>query len=111
MKKFERSFIDRVLIKENGQIIQNCKQYELFQSASHIGRFYSGDNFSFAEIGDLKIRFDKQINFFKQSDFHFFNQYTEALLGGFDIPNGFAYLGDGLHFAPSYKYLHHSYRI
>jgi hypothetical protein len=88
MLKFLRTFIDCITICETGKIITNCKLYEISDSGRRLGRFYAGDNYSFMETEEEKIRIDYSKHFFTRSDYKIYNQYTGELIGHFDIPNG-----------------------
>jgi len=93
MLTFHRKFIEDILIKETGKIIKNCKLYNVLNGDTKVGLFYSGDNYSFVDFNEQKIRIDQNKRFFKRSEYTFLNQYTRELLGHFEIPNG-VYLGE-----------------
>jgi len=88
MLMFQRTFVDTVTIHETGKIIKNCKLYNISESNNRVGRFYSGDNYSFAEIGEQKIRIDAEKHFFRDSEYKIHDQYTGDIIGHFEIPNG-----------------------
>ena len=83
MLTFHRTFQDEVLIVETGRYIKNCKLYNISRDGTRIGRFYSGDNYSFAEFDDQKIRIDPKKRFFVDLEYPFRNQYTDELLGSY----------------------------
>ncbi|MEO8403518.1 MAG: hypothetical protein ABI480_02945, partial [Chitinophagaceae bacterium] len=88
MLYFTRKFIGNILIKETNTVLEQCKLYEVKDEDALVGRFYSGDNFSFIEFADQKFRIDPRIRFLRKSDFKLFNQYTHELLAYYQIPNG-----------------------
>ncbi|MEP7375244.1 MAG: hypothetical protein ABI675_17725 [Chitinophagaceae bacterium] len=106
MLTFTRKFIGNVLVAETGNVLTNCKFYEVLDNEVRIGRFYSGDNYSFAEFQEQKIRIESKRHFFSRSEHKIFNQYTKALIGYYEIPNG-RFMGDNkakLHLANGYTY-------
>ena len=88
MITFHRTFLDKVIINETRKVIKNCKLYNILTSGNQIGRFYSGDNYSFAEFEEQKIRIDSEKHFFTNSEYKIYNQYTGDIIGNFEIPNG-----------------------
>ncbi len=85
MLAFRRIFIDDVLIAETARILTNGKLYELFNDKERVGRFYSGDNYSFAEFNEEKIRIESKRQLLANSEYHIFNQYTGELIAHYKI--------------------------
>lgn len=106
MLTFRRTFIEDILIKETGKILKNCKLYIISKESKTVGRFYSGDNFSFIESEEQKIRIDSNRHFFKPSTYHFYEQYSNSLLGHFEMPNGLivGQMNAHLHFSKGEMY-------
>lgn len=87
MFTFDRTFIGDILIKETGNVLKNCKLYEVFNGAKNIGRFYSGGNFSFIETDDRKFRIEQISHFINRTEHLLYDQYTQQLIGQFSIPD------------------------
>jgi hypothetical protein len=104
MLTFRRTFIEDILIKETGKILKNCKLYVISNDTKIAGRFYSGDNFSFIESEEQKIRIDSNRHFFKPSIYHFYEQYNNSFLGRFEIPNDNGFGQGKLHIAEGETY-------
>jgi hypothetical protein len=87
MLQFERKFIGDILIAETNSVLEKCKLYEIFDGQEMLGRFYSGENYCFADCANWKIRFEAEKHFFKKSIYRIIEQNTGQVLDEMNIPN------------------------